>query len=87
MNLTNPAFTLGMVYLFLSAAGVPPALGFAPKFMILNHVYNHGDMFIVAAMYASQVISTVYYLRVIRFAFFKTPSDPHSVESFTLPRG
>ena len=41
----------------------------------------------MAVVYASQVISTVYYLRVIRFAFFKTPSDPHSIEAYTLPRG
>lgn len=87
VNLTKSAFTLGIVYLFLSAAGIPPALGFAPKFMILNHIYNHGDVWMAAVIYVSQIISTVYYLRIIRFAMFVTPSDPHSLEAFTLPRG
>lgn len=36
-------------------------------------------------MFAAQLVSTAYYLRVIRFALFKTPSDPTDLENYTLP--
>lgn len=77
--------TLFVVFLFLSAAGIPPGVGFIPKFLLFWKFYNQSEFILVTVMFISQIVSTAYYLRVIRFALFKTPSDPTSLENYTLP--
>jgi len=77
--------TLFVVFLFLSAAGIPPGVGFIPKFLLFWKFYNQSEFILVAVMFITQLISTAYYLRVVRFALFKTPSDPTTLENYTLP--
>lgn len=77
--------TLFVVFLFLSAAGVPPGAGFIPKFLLFWKFYNQSEFILVTVMFIAQIVSTAYYLRVIRFALFKTPSDPTALENYTLP--
>ena len=77
--------TLFVVFLFLSAAGIPPGLGFIPKFLLFWKFYNHNEFILVGIMFITQLVSTAYYLRVVRFALFKTPSDPTALENYTLP--
>lgn len=77
--------TLFVVFLFLSAAGIPPGVGFIPKFLLFWKFYNQSEFVLVAIMFITQLVSTAYYLRVVRFALFKTPSDPTTLENYTLP--
>lgn len=59
-----------MIILF-SNAGVPPFLGFFAKFFIFLALINSKYYFLCFLIIILSIISTVYYLRLIRFLFFE----------------
>lgn len=67
------SLSLGL-FLF-SAAGVPPLLGFYSKFYVFCAAINSGIYMLSAVIILSNVMSTFYYIRLIKIVFFeKSPA-------------
>jgi NADH-quinone oxidoreductase subunit N len=56
--------------LLLSMAGLPPLPGFFSKFFVLIEAMNGGFYFLVVLGLATSVISTFYYLRLVKIILF-----------------
>jgi NADH-quinone oxidoreductase subunit N len=76
----NPLLALTGLLAFFSLAGVPPLAGFYAKMQIFIHTM--GSSFFFASFFAilTSVISSYYYIRVIKNIYFeglinKTPAD------------
>ncbi len=66
----SPWFTLMMVLLMFSMAGVPPLAGFYAKWWVLSALLNSGYIGLAIVGVLTSVIGAFYYLRVIRLMLF-----------------
>jgi NADH-quinone oxidoreductase subunit N len=63
-----------LLIFIMSMAGIPPFAGFFAKFYVLSAMIE-GEQYALSAVFiASAVISTFYYLRVVKAAFFDAPA-------------
>ncbi len=66
----HPVIALSISIMLLSMAGFPPLAGFLAKFYIIVSVMN-SKLYLIATMgLISSVISTYYYLRIIKLMYF-----------------
>ena len=82
---TQAGYSLSTTLLLFSVAGIPPAAGFLPKFLIYWQLYLVGDFFILFCIFFIQLISMAYYIRFIRFLLFNRPDDEVQIESYKQP--
>jgi NADH-quinone oxidoreductase subunit N len=68
-------FALLMTILLFSLAGVPPMMGFAAKFAVLNSVLATGQLWLTIFAVMFSLIGAFYYLRVIKTMWFDEPVD------------
>lgn len=68
--LSRPGLAFVFATFMLSLAGVPPFAGFFGKFYLFYALIELEEYYIAAFIVLINVISTVYYLRVIRFLYF-----------------
>lgn len=54
-------------------AGIPPLGGFFAKYFVLLHAFEKGLMLEVIVGLATSLISTYYYLRIIKIVKFEQP--------------
>ena len=67
---TNSLLSLFLVLIFISLAGIPPFIGFFGKFFIfIPFIYDYNYVLLIIILLFS-VISSFYYIRIIRFIFF-----------------
>jgi len=52
-------------------AGIPPLAGFFAKLYTLGFVFSYGQFFVVICALVSSLISTYYYIKVIKILFFE----------------
>ncbi len=71
----HPMMAFSISVLLLSMAGFPPLAGFLAKFYIIVAAMNSGLYFIVVVSLVVSVISTYYYLRIIKFMYFDNKVD------------
>lgn len=78
LSKNNLSLCLLLSCFIFSLAGIPPFLGFLSKFFVF-HALIDSDMYLLAFFgIFSSVISTFYYIRIVRLLFFdKTFSGPH----------
>jgi NADH-ubiquinone oxidoreductase chain 2 len=69
----NPLLSLSIAITLFSFAGIPPAIGFFGKQMVLSAALDNGYIFISLVAILTSVISTVYYLIVVKQIFFYIP--------------
>jgi len=62
---TRPALAAAMVFLLLSLAGIPPAIGFIAKMYIFAAGIDTDRWLLIGTMVASSVIGLFYYLNII----------------------
>jgi len=67
----NLILGLLIVFTMFSLSGIPPLAGFFSKLMILLTLCNTGDFFLCLLIIIFSVISSMYYLRIVRKLFFK----------------
>lgn len=66
-----PVLALIITIFMLSMAGIPPLAGFFAKFYILKSLVTAGSLnFVIIIAIISSVISTYYYLRIIKIMYF-----------------
>lgn len=71
----HPVMAFSISVLLLSMAGFPPLAGFLVKFYIIIAAMNSGIYFVVVVALVTSVISTYYYLRIIKFMYFDNKVD------------
>ena len=80
LSKTNPAMALVMAALMFSMAGIPPLAGFWGKFYVFMAAVDAGLFTLAIIGVLTSVVSTFYYLRIIKVMYFDEPS-----ESFDKP--
>jgi NADH-quinone oxidoreductase subunit N len=68
-------YALLMTVLMFSLAGVPPMMGFAAKFAVLQSVLKTGYLWLTVFAVMASLIGAFYYLRVVKTMWFDEPAD------------
>lgn len=66
----NPFLAISLSITLFSFVGVPPAIGFFAKQMILSAAIDNGYVFMALIAILTSVIGAVYYLNIVRQIFF-----------------
>nr|QWQ55598.1 NADH dehydrogenase subunit 2 [Elimaea berezovskii] len=65
----NPTIKFCMLLLLLSLGGLPPFLGFLPKWIIIQFLASSEQLFLITTMVVTTLITLFYYLRLTFTAF------------------
>jgi len=68
-------FALMMTIMMFSMAGVPPLVGFAAKFSVLNAVLGTGQVWLTVVAVMFSLIGAFYYLRIVKTMWFDEATD------------
>jgi NADH-quinone oxidoreductase subunit N len=71
----SPWFATVMSILLFSLAGVPPMMGFAAKFSVLQAVLSTGAIWLTVLAVMFSLIGAFYYIRVVKIMWFDEPTD------------
>ncbi len=71
----SPWFAAVMSIMLFSLAGVPPMMGFAAKFAVLQSVLATGAIWLTVLAVMFSLIGAFYYLRVVKVMWFDEPVD------------
>ncbi|MES2262336.1 MAG: NADH-quinone oxidoreductase subunit NuoN [Pseudomonadota bacterium] len=71
----SPWYAMLMSILMFSLAGVPPMMGFAAKFSVLQAVLHTGQLWLTVLAVMFSLIGAFYYLRVVKTMWFDEPTD------------
>lgn len=78
----SPWFAVVMSILLFSLAGVPPMMGFAAKFAVLNSVLGTGQIWLTVVAVMFSLIGAFYYLRVVKTMWFDEPVDDTPIVAY-----
>jgi NADH-quinone oxidoreductase subunit N len=70
----NPVLAIILAMCLFSLAGIPPLVGFYAKLGIFQSALNSGFFVIASFIILTSVISTFYYIRLIKSAYFESSS-------------
>ena len=70
----NPVLAFTFAFILLSIAGIPPLAGFFSKYLVLMNAVDNGFYILAFIAVLTSAISTFYYLRIIKWMFFKDSS-------------
>nr|YP_009490586.1 NADH dehydrogenase subunit 2 [Taeniopteryx ugola]AWH98595.1 NADH dehydrogenase subunit 2 [Taeniopteryx ugola] len=76
LNYINPVTKFALFITLLSLGGLPPFLGFLPKWIIIQSMTQSGMIFLVSIMVIMTLITLFYYLRTSFGAFMLTYAEP-----------
>jgi NADH-quinone oxidoreductase subunit N len=71
----SPWFATVMSILMFSLAGVPPMMGFAAKFSVLQAVLNSHQVWLAVVAVMFSLVGAFYYLRLVKMMWFDEPAD------------
>jgi len=71
----SPWYALLMTVLMFSLAGVPPMMGFAAKFAVLQSVLKAGHLWLTVFAVMASLVGAYYYLRVVKTMWFDEATD------------
>jgi NADH-quinone oxidoreductase subunit N len=74
LSRTRPLLAAAMAMFMFSLAGIPPLMGFWPKFFVFNAAVNANLTWLAAVGIATSVIGAYYYLRIIKVMYFDDPA-------------
>lgn len=80
LSLADRRLAVVTLFMLLSLAGVPPALGFVAKFYLFFLLYQAHSYFLLALVFFFNLISLAYYLRLLRYIFFKNSASRQALE-------
>nr|WGO58211.1 NADH dehydrogenase subunit 2 [Blattella foliolata] len=75
-NNDNPMMKFLLFTSLLSLGGLPPFLGFMPKWFIIQSMVSNGMSFIITIMIVLSLITLYYYLRISYSSFMILHSEP-----------
>ncbi len=79
LSKTRPALAAAMAVLMFSIAGIPPLLGFWPKFAVFQAAVASGQYGLAVIGIVTSVVGAYYYLRLVKLMYFDEPGE--SLES------
>jgi NADH-quinone oxidoreductase subunit N len=71
----NPVLAFIFSLCLFSLAGIPPLLGFYAKFSIFQSALNNGFFIIASFIILTSVVSTFYYIRLIKSLYFENTAN------------
>jgi len=71
----NHIYSVGLVVILFSMAGIPPLGGFFGKYFIFLHTFETGHIGLVVVGMITSVIGAYYYLRIIKIMWFEKPIE------------
>ncbi|WP_106639419.1 NADH-quinone oxidoreductase subunit NuoN [Allosphingosinicella vermicomposti] len=74
LSRTRPALAAAMAMFMFSIAGIPPLMGFWPKFYVFEAAVAANLTWLAAVGIATSVIGAFYYLRIIKVMYFDDPA-------------
>ena len=83
LNARNPWLALMFLFVMFSMAGIPPFIGFYAKIVVLEEVINSGFIWLAVFAVVTSVISTYYYLMVVKVMYFDEPDETSKAEPVT----
>lgn len=69
----NYFYSITLVIILFSMAGIPPLGGFFGKYYLFLHSFETGQFSLVIIGMVTSVIATYYYLRIIKIMWFEKP--------------
>ena len=76
LSRVRPGLALALAVFMFSLAGIPPLLGFWPKFSVFQAGVAAGLWLLVVIGVIASVIAAYYYLRVVKTLYFDDPGVP-----------
>ncbi len=73
LSRVRPGLAAAMLVFMLSLAGIPPLLGFWPKFAVFQAAVAAGMVPLALIGFIASVVAAYYYLRVIKLMYFDEP--------------
>ena len=74
LSRSRPLLAAAMAMFMFSLAGIPPLMGFWPKFFVFNAAVEANLTWLAAVGIATSVIGAYYYLRIIKVMYFDEPA-------------
>lgn len=87
LSRTRPLLALAMAIFMFSLAGIPPLLGFNAKLAVFNAAVSAGLFWLAVAGFVASVISTYYYLRVVKVMYIDEPAPAFDSERSIVEGG
>jgi NADH-quinone oxidoreductase subunit N len=87
LSRTRPGLALAMAIFMFSLAGIPPLLGFNAKLAVFDAAVGAGLFWLAVAGFVASVISTYYYLRVVKVMYIDEPAPAFDSERSILEGG
>jgi len=84
LSKTHPIISMSISILLFSMAGIPPLAGFLAKFYIIYGAMRDHLYFIAIFAMITAVISTFYYLKIIKFMYFDEQDAHKSDDLFSV---
>jgi NADH-quinone oxidoreductase subunit N len=78
LSKTQPRLALAMMVFMLSLAGIPPLLGFWPKFAVFQAAIASGQLALAIIGFIASVVAAFYYLRVIKVMYADSAAAPQT---------
>ncbi|SMF75661.1 NADH-quinone oxidoreductase subunit NuoN [Allosphingosinicella indica] len=77
LSRSRPALAAAMMLFMFSIAGIPPLMGFWPKFYVFNAAVEANLTWLAAVGIATSVIGAFYYLKIIKTMYFDDPAPAY----------
>ena len=74
LSRTRPLLAAAMALFMFSLAGIPPLMGFWPKFFVFQAAVAANLTWLAAVGIATSVIGAYYYLKIVKIMYFDDPA-------------
>ncbi len=74
LSKTQPRLAAALTIFMFSLAGIPPLLGFWPKFAVFQAAIASGQIGLAIIGFIASVVAAFYYLRLIKIMYFDEPA-------------
>jgi NADH-quinone oxidoreductase subunit N len=81
LSRSRPGLALAMAVFMFSLAGIPPLLGFWPKFYVFNAAVQANLTWLAVAGYVTSVIGAYYYIMIVKVMYFDDPAPAYERRS------
>jgi NADH-quinone oxidoreductase subunit N len=77
LSRSRPLMAAAMAMFMFSLAGIPPLMGFWPKFYVFQAAVEADLAWLAAVAIATSVISAFYYLKIVKVIYFDDPAPAY----------